>query len=207
MREFCIAMSVQFCTLAMFFFFLNRGYLTYREGIYLQLDRCQIMPEHIFEPIYQWQKCQYVLWDSRGEGYALEDTCGCWIRCISLLRICASVKEASTAHSYSQAQALRPRGVIKRRDRGTGGGRGRLLCLHNTMTTTAQQINHFVEADQWPRWININLALPPLLSVSLFILLKWETFISSDRSSYSDSVLQEICATTFWDFEHFCQYI
>ena len=72
-------------------------------------------------------------------------------RCILLPTMCAPVKEASTAHSYSQAQALRPRGVIKRRDRGTGG-------LHNTLTTTAQQINHFVEPDQWPRSINIKLA-------------------------------------------------
>ena len=34
-------------------------------------------------------------------------------------------------------------------------------------------------------------------------------FISSDRSSYSDSVLLQynIRTATFWDFEHFCQYI
>ena len=32
-------------------------------------------------------------------------------------------------------------------------------------------------------------------------LLTFE-FISSDRSSYSDSVLVEIRGTNFWDFEH-----
>ena len=33
------------------------------------------------------------------------------------------------------------------------------------------------------------------------------SFVSSDRSSYSDSVLQLVRAPTFSDFEHFCQYI
>ena len=32
-------------------------------------------------------------------------------------------------------------------------------------------------------------------------------FISSDRSSYSDSVLLLVRQVTFSDFEHFCQYI
>ena len=35
----------------------------------------------------------------------------------------------------------------------------------------------------------------------------WILFVSSDRSSYSDIVLLYAYPATFWDFEHFCQYI
>ena len=40
-----------------------------------------------------------------------------------------------------------------------------------------------------------------------FLLVKLVSFISSDRSSYSDSVLLLVRKATFSDFEHLCQYI
>ena len=44
--------------------------------------------------------------------------------------------------------------------------------------------------------------------VTIALLLKsFFCFVSSDRSSYSDGGLLYIDKATFWNFEHFCQYI
>ena len=49
--------------------------------------------------------------------------------------------------------------------------------------------------------------LPPTRPLCNVVEIMLTKFASSDRSSYSDSVLLDIDTAAFWDFEHFCQYI
>ena len=49
--------------------------------------------------------------------------------------------------------------------------------------------------------------LPPTRPLCNVVEIMLTKFASSDRSSYSDSVLLDIDKAAFWDFKHFCQYI
>ena len=69
-------------------------------------------------------------------------------------------------------------------------------------------------------WVDQNLVFnnsslvltcePKLLQKEVSFKQPQSNFVSSDRSSYSDSGLlynNNVRKATFWDFEHFCQYI